>query len=552
MRGRWSKGKRKSARWVSVTQSEVSVPPGYDFLSAHRNTSEVQIHVRPRVEPERCTVCGAELELYSSRTPSFRDIKQGEYTGVIIVHRRQYMCRGPVRHFIGQPLPGIDAKRDMTVRLLQFIRNNPDLTNIKLAGLTGVSDKTVAGIHLDHAAEIESRQKAFEVYLALGWDEKRIDGVDYFVLVDLVTRTYITMLKGNDHETIRKELEQYKHRDRVGLIVIDMHNDYSWLARELFANAFVIYDAFHVMDKLDECREQVRVDAWHIATGDAKAILRDRKHFWQSLDKPAAWDGQQSDLFTTMPSIMEAHNTYKAFLSLWRSARNSREATRLFDFWAEHIPAGVRPYFEQFIKAVDERRDEVFQYFETGATAGPTEAVNRNIQAELDKGRGYSYEGLATRMKVMDELKRQRQLKELNGDGDMADKICRQQEVQLSTEGSLARSKKMRKQLAEVAAKSSAPTHRPAREARLSSDSSMPEELPQLPAEKTMPDEVQEDRTEQNWCMSGSTTLRVPVISGLADEDNCQKCSAWDAAAGKCTVSLSACKLGQHPSEGHV
>ena len=297
MRGRWSKGKRKSTSWVNVPQSEVSVPPGYDFLSARRNTTEVQVHVWALVEPDRCPVCGAELEVYSSRTPSFRDVKQGQYTSVIIVHRRQYMCRGPIRHFVGQPLPGIDIKRDMTVRLIQFIRNNPDLTNVKLAEEVGVSDKTVAGVHLDHAAEIENRQKAFDVYLALGWDEKRIDGVDYFVLVDLVTRTFISMLKGNDHETIRRELEQYKHRDRVGLIVIDMHNDYSWLARELFANAFVIYDAFHVMDKLDECREQVRVDAWKIATGDAKAILHDRKHFWQRLDKPAEWGGQQTDLF---------------------------------------------------------------------------------------------------------------------------------------------------------------------------------------------------------------------------------------------------------------
>lgn len=457
MRGRWSKGKRKSTRWVNIPQSEVSIPPGYDFLSARRTSSEVQIHVRAVVEPDRCPVCGAELEMYSSRTPSFRDLQQGEYTTVLVIHRRQYMCRGPVRHFVGQPLPGIDTKRDMTVCLVQFIRNNPDLTNVKLAGMVGVSDKTVAGIHLDHAAEIETRQKAFGVYLATGWDEKRIDGVDYFVLVDLVTRTYISMVEGNDHETIRRELEKYKHRDRVGLIVIDMHNDYSWLARELFPNAFVIYDAFHVLDKLDECREQVRIDAWKIAMGDAKAILHDRKHFWQCLDTPAAWDGQQSDLFQTMPSIIEAHNTYKALLSFWRAAKNSREVTSLFDFWVDHIPAGVAHYFAQFIDAVNERRDEVFQYFETGATAGPTEAVNRNIQAELDKGRGYSSEGLAARMRVKDALKRQRRLAALNDADEPIEALLHQREAQLSTDGSLERSERMRGRISSAAKTASRP-----------------------------------------------------------------------------------------------
>jgi hypothetical protein len=345
-------------------------------------------------------------------------------------------------------------------------------------------------------------------------------------------------------------LEQYKHRDRVGLIVIDMHNDYSWLARELFRNAFVIYDAFHVLDKLDECREQVRIDAWKIATGDTKEILHDRKHFWQRLDKPAEWGGQQTDLFETMPSIMEAHNTYKAFLSFWRSARNSREASSLFDFWADHIPASVRSYFEQFIDAVNKRRDEVFQYFQTGATAGPTEAVNRNIQAELDKGRGYSYEGLAARLKVRDEVKRQRQLDALNGKGDTTDEILRQREVQMSTVGSLARSQKMRKQLGEAAAKSSAPAQETASDARSAGDNSVADPSQEM-KEKVAPDEVQEDRTEQNWSTRGSTTLLVPVVSGFPDQDKCKNCSAWEAAAGKCTVSLSDCNLGQLRSEGH-
>lgn len=550
MRGRWSKQKRKSTRWVNVPQSEVSVPPGYDFLSARRNQSEVHIQVRALLEPDRCPVCGAELEMYSSRTPSFRDINQGEYTGVIIVHRRQYMCRGPVRHFIGQPLPGIDLKRDMTVRLIQFVRENPDLTNVKLAHMVGVSDKTIAGIHRDHAAEIEMRQKACDIYLALGWDEKRIDGVDHFVLVDLVTRTYISMVEGNDHETIRRELEQFEHRDRVGLIVIDMHNDYGWIARELFPNAFVIYDAFHILDKLDECREQVRIDAWKIASGDAKDILHNRKHFWKRLDEPAAWHGQQPDLFQGMPSVMEAHNAYKAFLSFWRSARNSREASRLFEFWAEHISAGVRPYFEQLIKAVNERRDEVFQYFETGATAGPTEAVNRNIQAELDKGRGYSDEGLAARMRVKEELKRQRKREDMLDDTDIPDKIRRQQEVQLSTDGSLARSEKMRKLFAATAAGFSASAQEAASRARLTGDSAMPEAAPQLHAEKTIPDEVQVG--EKDWSQGESTTLLKPVIAGFSDQEKCQNCSAWDAAAEKCTVSPSDCNLGQLPAKGYV
>ncbi len=550
MRGRTPKRKKKHTHFVAVPPEEVSIPLGYDFLSARQNTTEIEIKVRPQLKPERCHICKTELQKYGKRSPSFRDVKQGERTCVLIVQRQMYMCKGDDPHFIGQPMPGIDTKHDMTTRLVQYMRNNPDLTNVKLAGSVGVSDKTAAQIHLDHAVDIEKRQKEFEIYLALGFDEKRIDGVDYFILVDLVTRTYITMIRGNDRETIRKELEQYAHRDRVGLISIDMHNDYSDLAKELYPNAFVIYDAFHVLDLLDECRESVRIDAWRLATGDAKAILHDRKHFWSRLNDPAAWDGTQCDLFNESPSIMEAHNTYRTFLSFWHSARSAREASRLFDFWVERIPLGVKPYFESFIQAIEKRRDEVLMYFATGATAGPTEAVNRNIQAEIYKGRGYSDEGLATRMKVKGEIKREQQIDAQNGEGDTDEDIMRQRDVQLSTEGSLARSEKMRNRLSVAKAKVLAAAAENTQEGCHEGDCAAPQE-PKSPTagNKAPPDNATNHRSGGPMLLFSES-----AVLGASLSDECLSCSAWNSKAGMCTDPSFDCwvRPAQPHSEGQV
>jgi hypothetical protein len=537
MRGRKPKDRKKNTQWSSVPPAEVSVPLGYEFLSARQNTTSIEIKVRPQLEPDRCFICGAELEKYGTRTPSFRDVNQSERTCVLIVQRHHYMCKGLVRHFPGQPLPGIDTKHDMTFRLVQFIRNNPDLTNVKLAGSVGVSDKTVARIHWDHAVIIEQRQKAFDIYLALGFDEKRINGVDYFVLVDLVTRTYITMIEGNDPGTIRKELEQYAHRDRVGLITIDMHNDYSDLARELFANASVIYDAFHVLDMLDECRETVRTNAWRLAKGEAKAILHDRKHFWERVNDPSSWGGEQSDLFNDVPSIMEAHNTYKALLYLWHSARSPREASRLFDLWVEHIPIGVSRFFQPFILAVEKRRDDVFLYFATGATAGPTEAVNRNIQAELAKGRGYTDEGLAARMKVKAEVKRQQQTDAMKSEGDTDEDIRNQRELQLSTDGSLARSKKMRMQIAIARSTTSASWSDALKDGHEQLDVATAEPKAPTSANIAAPD----DSTNYDNVGGSASLMSMPALSDASTPERCLSCSAWDPSARQCIDSSFNC-----------
>jgi transposase len=542
MRGRTPRGRQKQTQWVAVSDVEVNVPPGYDFLSARQNTTALEIQVRAQLKPDNCPICGAKLDPYSSRHPSFRDVKQSERTCVLFVHRRQYMCQGSLHHFVGQPLPGIDVKHDMTVRLVQYIRNNPDLTNVKLAASVGVSDKTVAGIHLDYAAEIGKRQKSCERYLALGFDEKHIDGVNHFVLVDLVTGTYITMISGNDRETIRRELEQYAHRDQVGLITIDMHNDYSDLAKELFPKASVIYDAFHILDLVDACRESVRIDAGRLATGDAKAMLRDRKHFWSRLSDPA-WEGTQCDLFSEIPSVMEAHNTYMTFLNFWQLAHDPREASRLFDFWVERIPLGVRPYFESFIQAIEKRRDEVFQYFATGATAGPTEAVNRNIAAELYKGRGYSEQGLAARMKVKGEVKRLRQVDAQKEEGELCDGIMGQREVQLSTAGSLARSEKMRNRVSTARASSQAL-------AAAQSDTHVgcPDGV------DTVPEEPERSTPEvmppaDNWAHHSSIISTLlpseAAVPRVSIRYYCLLCTAWDAESQGCTNRGSDCRTNE-------
>jgi transposase len=539
MRGRTPKGREKQTKWVAVSQVEVNVPPGYDFLSARQNTTTVEIQVRAQLEPKSCHICGEKLDPYSLRHPSFRDVKQSERTCVLFVHRHQYMCQGSLHHFVGQPLPGIDTKHDMTVRLVQYIRNNPDLTNVKLAESVGVSDKTVAGIHLDHAAEVEKRQKSCERYLALGFDEKQIDGVNYFVLVDLVTGTFITMISGNDRETIRRELEQYAHRDKVGLITIDMHNDYSDLAKELFPNASVVYDAFHILDLIDGCRESVRIDAGRLATGDAKVMLRDRKHFWSLLSDPA-WEGTQRGLFSEIPSIREAHNTYITFLSFWRLAHDPREASRLFDFWIEQIPAGVRPYFQSFIQAIEKRRDEVFQYFATGASAGPTEAVNRNIAAELYKGRAYAEEGLAARMKVKDEVKRIRQIDALKVEGETVEGIMSQRQAQLSTDGSLARSEKMRKRIlaTKESSKALADAHSDTQDACPDVIDAAPEEpKPSTSETETSPEDSTHPRID-----ASTLVLSESVVPSTPFPDDCLLCSAWDAETPRCTDPLSDCR----------
>jgi len=144
-----------------------------------------------------------------------------------------------------------------------------------------------------------------------------------------------------------------------------------------------------------------------------------------------------------------AHQVHRSFLNRWHSARSPVEAANFFDDWMQKIPREIRPYYEKFIAFIDERRDEIFQYWVTGVTNSPAEAVMRNIQAEMDKGRRYSEPGFIDTMTIKEDMKRRCAL----GIGDDSSPLDPDRESELSTKNSQARSAEMARRFQNRASK---------------------------------------------------------------------------------------------------
>jgi hypothetical protein len=137
-----------------------------------------------------------------------------------------------------------------------------------------------------------------------------------------------------------------------------------------------------------------------------------------------------------------AHKHFLLFLNLLRFSTDPADAACRFDYWVEKTPPSLQKYFSKVINAIEERRDGVFGYFEDGSTNGPTEAVNRNLQTEIDKGRGFNIRGLNQRMQCKAEIKRQR-ARDLLKSGTVGPSGG---DSDLSIEASLQRTARMRAQ----------------------------------------------------------------------------------------------------------
>ncbi|MFZ1085965.1 MAG: transposase [Terracidiphilus sp.] len=429
--------------WVEKPRHEAAVPPGWEPLRVFVKGRELRIHASSSVHLEYCPACGAGLTRYgfAAPDPEFKDWGQGEYACQLIARRQKYQCCGTPRHIRSDPLPGLDGKRHMTVRFRNSLRKHADRTNRENAKQHKLDDKTVANVKKDFVSEIFVKQRTTDRFLWVCFDEKRIYGKLHFVMSDGYTSTMIMLLDTDNPEQIREELEKFENLSFVKFVSTDGTNKYDNIIRDFFPTAIHLRDPFHLLGNLHDCREDVRLHEWRLAIGEDKDALRGRKDFWAKIDGSTYWDEkEQQRLFPHhTPLVFAANRVHLSFLNWWHSAHNPVDAANFFDDWAQKIPSEIRPFYEKFIAFVEGRRDEVFQYWATGMTNSPAEAVMRNIQAEIDKGRRYSEPGFTTTMVIKEDLKRRGAL----GIGDDPSPLDLDRESELSILNSQTRSAEM-------------------------------------------------------------------------------------------------------------
>ncbi|HEX8290890.1 MAG TPA: transposase, partial [Pyrinomonadaceae bacterium] len=111
------------------------------------------------------------------------------------------------------------------------------------------------------------------------------------------------------------------------------------------------------------------------------------------------WKGQY-------PGIMAVHEFKEELYDLWEM-RDRAEAERRYDDWARRVrshPAGVTSAFKPLLRAVENWRAEVFNYFDHPYTNGATEARNNVMKSMQRQGRGYDFETVRIRMLYREEV----------------------------------------------------------------------------------------------------------------------------------------------------
>ena len=169
--------------------------PNWRFIEKSQDELGHELHVEYTIDPDFCLKCGVVGNLYKHGTTNttYLDCPMWGRPARLLVKVRRYRCRDCAGTFL-QPLVGIDAARRMTLRALEYIRQQSMRDTFqRVSEHLGCDEKTIRNVANEY---IDVKHDDYKPYLPvwIGLDETHLNKTMRGVIADVGTRKPIDML----------------------------------------------------------------------------------------------------------------------------------------------------------------------------------------------------------------------------------------------------------------------------------------------------------------------------------------------------------------------
>jgi transposase len=352
-----------------------------------------------------CKHCGTidDCIKFGIREQVYKDIPAHAHQMHIHVFRKRYRCQSCHKTFM-QNLPHMDTEHMMTKRLAEYIgERSLEQTFTSLAKEIGVSEGSIRLVFGEYVETLEAEREHYTPKW-LGIDELKLVGDYRAIFTDILNRRPIELLKRRTKPIVAQYLSTLD-ADCVELVVMDMWPTYRDVVRDLFPNARIVVDKFHIFRMANEAMEKVRKRTRaELSDRQRRQLKKDRQILLRrqfelsenELMLLSAWVENFADLG-------KAYQMKEAYSDIWNTPDRLTAQAR-YRQWKAAMPESIADAFHELIRAMDNWHDEIFAYFDTGITNAYTEAINGVIKHVNRAGRGYSFP--AIRAKLLFNAKR--------------------------------------------------------------------------------------------------------------------------------------------------
>ena len=343
--------------------------------------SEILLHVDMKRRLVPCPVCGNMTD--SVHDYRIQKVKDSPVQGKALVwyyRKRRYVCHSCGKRFLERNwlLP---KWHRLTNRLaLQAIGKLSDKTSRKdLAREFHVSESTIC-----RWMNLTEYGKPDRLPPVLSIDEFRGNsGGEKFqcILTSPVQKRILDILPDCRESRIYEYLQQFPNRNEVRYFVSDMRKDYISMAKNLFPNAKIVIDKFHVVRYCTWALENVRKRVQKSLHPDERKYFKRSRTLLLKRMNHLTPNGRESviRMLRFQSDLRDAYLLKEKFYSFMDSKDSEEARKRLHEFGLFAAVTDLKE-FEPLFTVLRNWSKYILNSFDTGYTNGFTEGCNNKIK----------------------------------------------------------------------------------------------------------------------------------------------------------------------------
>ncbi|OIQ73415.1 transposase [mine drainage metagenome] len=316
----------------------------------------------------------------------------------IYVDTQRWRCQACGKTFM-EPLPAVNAKREMTDRLVAWIgQQSLRRTFASIAEDVGLDEKTVRNIFRDYVNELEKTFR-FETPTWMGIDEIHLIR-PRCVISNIRSNTIVNLLPNRDKKTVINYLGNLDGRHAVQTVAMDMWTPYRDAVQSVMPDARIVIDKFHVVRMANDAVEKVRKSLRESLTPkQRRGLMHDR---FVLLKRERDLNDRERLLLSgwtaNYPELGEAYRLKEAFYGIYEGMGTAEQALARYAAWHRSVTPEVRDAYSDLIRAFTNWQPQILAYFDHPVTNAYTESLNSLIRVMNRLGRGYSFEALRAKI----------------------------------------------------------------------------------------------------------------------------------------------------------
>lgn len=383
---------------MSVTLQIPLDIPEVRLLSTERTEKgELLLKVESLRRSTPCRICGRELKHShgQDRPIRLRHLPILEQPVYLEIRPKRYQCQD------------CDGKPTTTQRLGWYEENSPHtqafdqwllkmLINATVSDVSrrcGVGYDAVDGA-LARGVSTSVDWEQFETLETLGIDEIALKkGHKHYVAVvscrDADGRvSVLAVLPDRLKATVKGFFVSIPDRLKATIerVCTDIYDGYIQAAREVFPEAEVVIDRFHVAKNYNEGVDQLRKQEMRRLKAELPESGYDelkglmwvyRRHWWDLDDEQRQ---RLAPLFMYSPVLQEAYFLRHRLTVIFEVSKTKAQALESLDVWQAKVAESGLRCFEAFLTTLGNWRDEICNYFNGRHSSGFVEGMNNKLK----------------------------------------------------------------------------------------------------------------------------------------------------------------------------